>query len=176
MAAESVLATGGYQVVRLQRGGRPGRGALDEIVRVPRRNPGDARMHTPPAGARRLGASRPAGRPPRLLQAKTEKQPHVCHGNRDDGHWDTDLEPVERGRDENRRESEARVPTDGACRGAVVAARLPRAHQRMKEMGCPARSASVAVTMLADAPISVAFPPKQAPKLRAQAKICKAEG
>ena len=42
----------------------------------------------------------------------------------------------------------------------------------MNEMRSPARSASVAVTMLADAPMRVALPPKQAPKFRAQARIC----
>ena len=42
----------------------------------------------------------------------------------------------------------------------------------MNEMCSPARSASVAVTMLAEAPIRVPLPPKQAPKLRAQARIC----
>ena len=44
--------------------------------------------------------------------------------------------------------------------------------QRRKVRGVPARSARVAVTRFAEAPTRVAFPPKHAPKLSAQASVC----
>ena len=49
---------------------------------------------------------------------------------------------------------------------------MPPLSQYRKLMCSPARSASVAVTMLAEAPMRVPLPPKQAPKLRDQARIC----